>query len=116
MTGGNGLALVDGVVIRSYGLFHDVQADGDVLRCTARGRLKLDRRRSGGVTVGDRVAVEPTAPGEGVIAELHPRERALVRRGILRGQPDQVLLANPDQLVAVFAVANPEPRLRMLDR
>ena len=103
-------------MIRSYGLFHDVQANGDVLRCTARGRLKLDRRRTGGVTVGDRVAVETTAPGEGVIAELHPRERALVRRGILRGQPDQVLLANPDQLVAVFAVANPEPRLRMLDR
>lgn len=87
-----------------------------MLRCTARGRLKLDRRQTAGVIVGDRVAVEPTGPGEGVIAALRPRERALVRRGILRGQPDQVLLANPDQLVAVFAVANPEPRLHMLDR
>jgi ribosome biogenesis GTPase len=104
------------VVIRSYGLYHDVQAGDEVLRCTARGRLKLDRRQTGGVVVGDRVEVERTAPGEGVIAELRPRERGLVRRGILRGQPDQVILANPDQLVAVFAVAHPEPRLRMLDR
>jgi ribosome biogenesis GTPase len=103
-------------VIRSHGLYHDVQADDGVLRCTARGRLKLDRRQTGGVVVGDWVVVETTAPGEGVIAELRPRQRALVRRGILRGQPDQVLLANPDQLVAVFAAAHPEPRLRMLDR
>lgn len=114
--GGSRLALLEGVVTRSYGLYHDVRVGDRSLRCTARGRLKLDRRQTGGVVVGDRVAVEPTGGDEGVIAELHPRERALVRRGILRGQPDQVLLANPDQLVAVFAAANPEPRLRMLDR
>lgn len=33
-----------------------------------------------------------------------------------RGIYQQVLLANPDQVVLVFAVANPSPRLRMLDR
>jgi len=110
------LARLDGVVIRSHGLYHDVQTDLGVLRCTARGRLKLDRRETGGVVVGDRVVVEPTLPGEGTIDEVKPRERALTRRAILRGQPDQVILANPSLLVAVFAVAQPEPRLRMLDR
>jgi ribosome biogenesis GTPase len=34
----------------------------------------------------------------------------------MRGQPDQILLANPGQIVTVFAVAQPEPKLRMLDR
>jgi ribosome biogenesis GTPase len=35
---------------------------------------------------------------------------------VLRGQPDQIILANATHLLAVFAVAQPEPRLRMLDR
>jgi ribosome biogenesis GTPase len=78
-----------------------------------RGRLKLDRRATGGIAVGDRVLVDEDAA---VIVEQRPRERVLARRGILRGQPDQVILANATQLLAVFAVAQPEPRLRMLDR
>jgi ribosome biogenesis GTPase len=104
-------------VVRSHGLYHDVRTRQGVLRCTARGKLKLDRRETGGIAVGDRVGVEP-GPGrdEGVIAELKPRERVLLRRGVLRGQPDQIILANATLLLAVFAVAQPEPRLRMLDR
>ena len=38
---------------------------------------------------------------------LDPRPRGVYR---------QVLLANPDQAMFVFACAHPEPRLRMLDR
>ena len=87
------------------------------LRCTARGRLKLSRRQTGGIAVGDRVTVDPgPEPGEGVIAAVAPRERALVRKGILRGQPDQIILANADLLLAVFSVAEPFPNRRMLDR
>jgi ribosome biogenesis GTPase len=33
-----------------------------------------------------------------------------------KGEFRQILLANADQIVAVFACANPEPHLRMLDR
>jgi ribosome biogenesis GTPase len=104
-------------VVRSHGLYHDVQTGRGVVRCTARGKLKLDRRQTGGIAVGDRVAVEP-GPGqdEGVIVELKPRDRVLLRRGILRGQPDQIILANATRLLAVFSVAQPEPRLGMLDR
>src|SRR5205085_8919736 len=47
---------------------------------------------------------------------VQPREHALARRGVLRGQPDQVILANADRLLAVFAVAEPAPHLNMLDR
>jgi ribosome biogenesis GTPase len=104
------------VVIRSHGLYHDVQTVDGPYRCTARGRLKLDRRQTGGIAVGDRVTIAPTAPGEGVIDVLQPRERALVRRSVLRGQADQIILANARLLLAVFAVAEPAPRLRMLDR
>jgi ribosome biogenesis GTPase len=103
-------------VIRSHGLYHDVSTAEGTIRCTARGRLRLDRRQTGGIAVGDRVTLELARSGEGVIETLLPRERALVRRGILRGQPDQIILANATKLLAVFAVAEPTPRLRMLDR
>jgi ribosome biogenesis GTPase len=103
-------------VIRSHGLYHDVYTAEGTIRCTARGRLKLDRRQTGGISVGDRVTLALARSGEGVIETLLPRERALVRRAILRGQPDQVILANATKLLAVFAVAEPTPRLRMLDR
>jgi ribosome biogenesis GTPase len=103
-------------VVRSHGLFHDVYTPEGTVRCTARGRLKLDRRQTGGIAVGDRVRLELARSGEGVIETLLPRDRALVRKGIVRGQPDQVILANATKLLAVFAVAEPTPHLRMLDR
>ena len=90
-----------------------MQTANGTVRTTARGRLKLDRRTTGGIAVGDRVVIDAE---QGVILEQKPRDRVLVRGGILRGQPDQVILANATQLLAVFAVAYPEPRLRMLDR
>jgi ribosome biogenesis GTPase len=104
------------VVVRSYGLFYDVFTPAGTIRCTARGRLKRDRRDSLGIAVGDRVALLLARSGTGVIETLHPRERALTRKGLLRGQPDQVILANANLLLAVFAVAEPTPHLRMLDR
>jgi ribosome biogenesis GTPase / thiamine phosphate phosphatase len=46
-------------------------------------------------------------PRKSEIVRLDPRPQ---------GEYRQILLANPDQAVFVFACANPEPRLRMLDR
>src|SRR5262245_40294651 len=109
--GVSALPTLEGVVVRSHGLYHDVYTAGGTIRCTARGRLRLDRRQTGGISVGDRVALELARSGEGVIETIWPRERALVRKGILRGQPDQVILANATKLLAVFAVAEPTPHL-----
>lgn len=87
-----------------------------MLLCTTRGSVKRDRRKTAPVAVGDRVEVTVTGPDEGVIESVAPRRRVLSR--LARGTEDveQVILANPDQMVAVFAVAEPEPHLRMLDR
>ena len=104
------------IVIRNYGQYYDVQTPEGVLRCTARATVKRERRGTTPVAVGDRVQVLPTAPGEGVIELVWPREHALSR--LARGTDDveQVILANTDQLIVVFAVAQPEPHFRMLDR
>ena len=104
------------IVIRSYGQYYDVRTPASVLLCTVRGSVKRERRKTTPVAVGDRVEVTVTGPGEGVIESVAPRRRVLSR--LARGTEDveQVILANPDQLVAVFSVAEPEPHLRMLDR
>lgn len=106
------------LVMRWYGQFYDVQTPEGIVRCTLRGALKRARRKTDPVAVGDRVEIRLAAPGErvGVIEAVAPRLRSLSR--LARGTEDieQVILANPDQLVAVFAVAQPEPHPRMLDR
>lgn len=104
------------IVVRGYGQYYDVQTPEGIVRCTVRGSVKRERRKTDPVAVGDRVEITRTGPDEGVIEAVAPRLRALSR--LARGTEDveQVILANPDQLVAVFAVAQPEPHLRMLDR
>jgi ribosome biogenesis GTPase len=90
---------------------------GQNVVCRLRGRLKKMHRQGDVVAVGDWVRVTLLPDGSGVIEAVAPRQRALERRApTARGTYQQVLLANPDQLVLVFACAQPEPRLRMLDR
>lgn len=107
-----------GTVVKSQSGFFWVRTDDTTLRCTLRGRLKKSRVESDIATLGDLVRIAPTVPGEGVVEEVLPRRSKLARRaaGSKGVWKEDVLVANLDQLVAVFAVANPEPHLRMLDR
>jgi ribosome biogenesis GTPase len=55
--------------------------------------------------------------GSGAIEEVEQRKQAIVRLDPRpQGEYQQVLLANADQAVFVFACAHPDPKLRMLDR
>lgn len=107
-----------GTVVKAQSGFFWVVTDEGTLRCTLRGRLKKSRVPSDIATLGDRVRVTPTIPGEGAVEEVLPRRSKLARRaagskGVWR---EDILVANLNQLVAVFAVANPAPHVRMLDR
>lgn len=109
--------LLCGVVVRVYGPFFDVLTpDGITWRAVARGALKRQRLRTDPVAPGDRVDIRPVGPGEAVIERVHERVRTLSR--LARGTEDveQVILANPDQVAIIFAVKEPEPHFRMLDR
>ncbi len=106
-----------GVVVRVYGPFFDVLTpDGTTWRAVVRGVLKKQRLRTDPVAPGDRVDIRPVGPGEAVIERVHERVRTLSR--LARGTDDveQVILANPDQVAIIFAVKEPEPHFRMLDR
>jgi ribosome biogenesis GTPase len=107
-----------GRILRAQsGFFTVLTETGEKIVCRLRGKLKRGPRVGDIAAIGDRVRISIHAPGEGMIEEILPRERAIVRmdprpRGVYR----QILLANPDQILFVFACAEPAPRFRMLDR
>jgi ribosome biogenesis GTPase len=106
-----------GQVMRLLSGFYTIQTSQGSLICRLRGRLKQGAHSSDLVALGDRVKVLRLADGSGIIEEIEPRTHALIRKApTARGEYQQVLLANPDQVVFVFSCANPEPHLRMLDR
>lgn len=93
--------------------------DGEKLvLCRTRGRMKRDRVTTTLVATGDEVRYRPTGPGTGELEEVLPRRTQLSRRraGPGRLPVEQVIVANPDQVVLIFSVCEPDPNLRMLDR
>lgn len=106
-----------GVVVQAFGKFFAVQLDdGRLLLSTMRGGLKRQRRQTDIVAVGDRVWVSDVGDGEGRIHEVEPRVRALSRLARHTDDVEQVILANPDQALFLFAVREPFPHPRLLDR
>ena len=124
-----------GVVLSGTGGVWSVRtAAGDTVDVSLRGRLKKSdagRRADGSLrrdtvasravtlklAVGDDVRLERSDRGDDwVIAEILPRRSKLARRAPGGGQGERIVAANVDQVVVVFAAANPEPHTRMLDR
>ena len=106
-----------GLVIRSQSGFYAVETDRGLVLARLRGRLKQGRAKGDLVAPGDRVEVSMTEGDEPMIEAIQPRKRALVRRDPRpQGLYEQVIVANPDQAIFVFACADPAPKLRMLDR
>ena len=109
--------LLPGLIVRAQSGFFTVETRQGAVVCGLRGRLKQGRHDGDLAAVGDRVLVAVLADGSGVIEEVEGRKQAIVRLDPRpRGFYQQVLLANCDQAVFVFACAHPDPKLRMLDR
>ena len=111
--------LLTGLIIRTQSGFFFVLLDGQTqpITCQLRGRLKQGRREGDIAAIGDQVLFRIMSDGSGSIEEILPRKSEIVRLDPRpQGEYRQILLANPDQAVFVFACANPEPRMRMLDR
>jgi ribosome biogenesis GTPase len=71
------------------------------------------------LSVGDYVKLRRLDAHTGLIEEILPRQSALVRKDASSNAHklvQQTMLANLDQVVLVFAVAQPEPHFAMLDR
>jgi ribosome biogenesis GTPase len=90
---------------------------GEIRNVSLRGRLKQGRDHALKLAVGDRVILEEDDRGSAwAIAEIEPRTSKLARREPGGRYGERVIAANIDQVVIVFAAAQPEPHRRMLDR
>ena len=125
----------DAVVLQGTGGVWRVRtAQGETRDVSLRGRLKKDdsgRRADGSLrrdtlrskltrlklAVGDHVVIEREERGdEWAIVEILPRRSRLARRSPGGALGERVVVANLDQVVVVFAAANPEPHVGMIDR
>ncbi len=115
----------EGLIIKAQSGFFTVQPDdgGEPVICQIRGRLKQERLRTAIAAVGDRVTYTVNADGSGLIQSVAERHSALSRTRTIAGNDrnlqtdrEQVLVANPDQVVFVFSVRNPAFSPRKLDR
>ena len=110
---------VAGVIVRARGHHYDVSTSDDkLISCRVRGRLLQERAKDLTlVAVGDRVQVVLEGKRTGLIDSVEERDSTLSRQLPSSSRPaEDVIVANPDQVLIVFAVRDPEPRLRMLDR
>lgn len=109
-----------GLIVEGTGGQWRVRAeDGEVVTASMRGRLKQGRKDDGGIhklAVGDHVTIEEADGGAWAISAIQPRRSRLARREPGGRHGERVIAANVDQVVAVFAAANPDPHARMLDR
>jgi len=92
-------------------------ADGTALEAQIRGRVAgSSGRMTSAVAVGDRVAVERTGDGTAMIVGVEPRTSVLMRPEVAGRWHRQVLVANADRAVLVFAQHDPEPAAGLVDR
>jgi ribosome biogenesis GTPase len=123
--------LLDGLVVKAQSGFFTVETERGPIVSQVRGRLLQERLDTDPVAIGDSVKISlvekyegDTVVVSGMVEEVAERKRAFTRqRPAPEGRsadrlPDreQVIIANPDQVVLVFACAQPAPRFKMLDR
>lgn len=92
-----------GVVRKGVGGFYTVEADGELIVCKARGRL---RKEGISPAAGDRARITVDGEGAGVLEEILPRKNYLPRPP----------LANLDRLFVVASLRDPAPDSLILDK
>ena len=109
--------LLRGIVVRSQSGFFTLDTSQGEVVARLRGRLKQGPKTGDLIAVGDWVKVSIQDDGTAMIEEIEERASKLHRLAPTpRGEYEQIIIANLDQAILTFACADPEPRLRMLDR
>lgn len=116
--------LLEGLVISDQSGFFNVELSKDhIITCRLRGRLMEEAQSSDIAAIGDRVLIQILTDGTGTIESVFERTSVLSRamrtegkRGAGEAEREQIIIANADQALFVFAAAQPSPNLKMLDR
>lgn len=117
------LDILEGRIIKALSGFFTVDTQEGAVICQLPGRMKKEWLDTDIATVGDWATISLNEDGTGFIESVAERQSVLsrsrpsaynVRR--LSVDREQVLVANPDQIVLVFSIKKPRPSLRKLDR
>lgn len=122
--------LKHGRVVRTQSGFFFVQTPTDLVTCQISGRMKIeatraeqreDASRSDLVALNDFATFELNADGTGSIIDVDERRNVLSRtepsaKVGTSAESEQIIIANADQAVFVFASDHPRPQPRALDR
>jgi ribosome biogenesis GTPase len=110
------MEIVDGTVIAVHGPLVRVQVADDTLVVASRRRLNWEggTPSAARLVVGDGVTLEMRGE-DGVIVAVHARRNSLLRKAPMKNRA-QILAANVDQALLVFAAVEPEPKTGLLDR
>jgi ribosome biogenesis GTPase len=109
--------MTTGVVVRIVGNLYHVKTGAGSVECSLTNTVRRGKREaSKPAAVGDEVEIELGSAGTGVLVKALPRRTKLCRARGPKGERENVLVANAERLLAVFASRAPEPDWRMLDR
>ena len=130
----------EGTVFRKSLGTYSVNTSGGVVQCSISSKLRKhleywweasqspgmhkhvkkvhDIREVDPVAIGDtvRFVETPDDRDEGMIVEVLPRRNAFSRPAAGRKPIEQIIVANVDQVMPVFAAREPKPKWRQLDR
>lgn len=123
--------IVKGLVIRAQSGFFTICTEQGNIVTKIPKRIRYQKRKrqetqnemaSAIVAVGDRVHICLNENGTSTINYIEPRKTVLsrtrpsARARQVKHDVEQVLVANPDQVILVFSICAPTPSLRKLDR
>lgn len=94
-----------GKIVKGIAGFYYVAVDNIIYECKAKGAFRKDKIKP---LVGDDCQIDVIDQEEkkGNIISILPRKNQMIRPAV----------ANTDQVIIVFALANPDPNLNLLDR
>jgi ribosome biogenesis GTPase len=111
------------IVKEQSGFFWVETEDDKIYRCRLRGRLLEAAQASDVAAIGDFVTFAPAEDLTGSIESVQPRTSVVSRavrtegiRGAGSPEREQVLIANAQQAIFVFAATSPAPNFGLLDR
>lgn len=114
--------IADGLLLRIKGGDYFVSSGAEEVRCTLRGRFRIERELEAPLpVVGDTVSFRRERDGDtrgprGLVMAVMPRKSILARTDTSQKKGYQVLGANMDRAILVFSTKQPDLNLRLLDR
>lgn len=111
-------ALEAGIVMRSTGSLHQVQAaNGESVECRIQGKQRLQAsRNTNPVAVGDHIQFERKPDGSGIIREIGERHNYIIRKSVNLSRHAHVIAANIDRAYLIVTLAKPTTSTAFIDR